>query len=117
MWVLGTACSCLDIFQVTGGRRVSTQPLRVVENFSEITKRRGSELAGGIEPATRGLGISSTATADNLTPQETTKQDTHEVGAEGAGLSCPGTSVVADSGNDVELDHEGKYQPKTEPQT
>ena len=48
------------------------------------------------ERATRGLGIPDSPTSDNLTPQETTKQDTHEVGADGAGLSCPGSSVVAD---------------------
>jgi hypothetical protein len=29
-------------------------------------------------------------------PQETTKQSTVEVGLNGAGLSCPGSSVVAD---------------------
>ena len=48
------------------------------------------------EPATCHIRISDSPTSDNLTPQETTKQDTREVGADGAGLSCPGSSVVAD---------------------
>jgi hypothetical protein len=34
---------------------------------------------------------------DNLTPQETTNQDAPEMGADGIDLSCPGSSVVADS--------------------
>jgi hypothetical protein len=33
-------------------------------------------------------------------PQETTFEDTAEVGAEGAGLSCPGSSEVAESHQD-----------------
>jgi hypothetical protein len=45
---------------------------------------------------TRGLGISPNPTLDNLTPQETTTQDAPDMGLEGAGLSCPGSSVVAD---------------------
>ena len=45
---------------------------------------------------TRGLGIASTPTSDNLTPQETTNQDTPDMETDGAGLSCPGSSVVAD---------------------
>jgi hypothetical protein len=35
--------------------------------------------------------------SDNLTPQETTEANSGTVGAEGAGLSCPGSSVVANS--------------------
>ena len=50
-----------------------------------------------IERATRGLGIPTNPTSDNLNPQEATNQDTPEVGADGPGLSCPGSSVVADS--------------------
>jgi hypothetical protein len=55
-----------------------------------------------MEPATRieretcGLRIPPYPTSDNLTPQETTKKDPPEVGADGSGLSCPGSSVVAD---------------------
>ena len=45
---------------------------------------------------TCGLRNSENPTSGNLTPQETTKQATLEVGPEGAGLSCPGISVVAD---------------------
>ena len=48
-----------------------------------------------IERATRGLGIVSNPTSDNLTPQETTKQDTRDMGIDGAELSCAGSSVVA----------------------
>ncbi len=43
------------------------------------------------------LRNSDSPTSDNLTPQETTKRDTLEVGVEGAGLSCPGISVVANA--------------------
>jgi hypothetical protein len=39
------------------------------------------------DKATRGLGISESPTSDNLTPQETTKQATGEVGTDG--LVCP----------------------------
>ena len=34
--------------------------------------------------------------SDNLTPQETTNQDAPDMGADGAGLSCPGGSMVAE---------------------
>ena len=43
------------------------------------------------------LRISDNPTPDNLTPQETTNQDAPDMGADGAGLSCPGSSVVADA--------------------
>jgi hypothetical protein len=46
---------------------------------------------------TRGLGNSENTTSDNLSPQETTIQDAREVGADGAGFSCPGSSVVAEA--------------------
>ena len=55
------------------------------------------EPATGIEPATCGLRISDSTTSDNLTPQETTNQDTSDRAQDGPGLSCPGSSVVADS--------------------
>ena len=42
------------------------------------------------------LQISDNPTSDNLTPQEITKQDAPEMSPDGAGLSCPGSSVVAD---------------------
>lgn len=45
---------------------------------------------------TCGLRISDSPSSDKLTPQETTKQDAPEVGPDGVGLSCPGSSVVAD---------------------
>jgi len=46
------------------------------------------------EPATCGLRIVPTPNSDNLTPQTTTQQDALEMVADGAGLSCPGSSVV-----------------------
>ena len=56
--------------------------------------------APGILSETRtltcGLQISDSPTSDNLTPQETTTQAAPDMGPDGAGLSCPGTSVVAD---------------------
>jgi len=58
------------------------------------------ELARGIEPPTCGLQIISSPTSDNLNPQETTKQDPPDMGPDGAGLSCPGSSVVADQASE-----------------
>ncbi len=55
------------------------------------------ELARGIEPPTCGLQIISSPTSDNLTPQETTKDDPSDRGQDGPSLSCPGSSVVAES--------------------
>jgi len=46
--------------------------------------------------ATCGLQTSPSDNSDNLTPRETTSQDTGTVGADGGGLPCPGSSVVAD---------------------
>ena len=59
------------------------------------------ELARGIEPPTCGLQNVSSPTADNLTPQETTKDDSSDRGQDGASLSCPGSSVVAGCGQDT----------------
>ena len=42
------------------------------------------------------LRISDNPTADNLIPQETTNQDAPDMGPDGPGLSCPGSSVVAE---------------------
>jgi hypothetical protein len=49
-----------------------------------------------IERTTSGLRNSDNATSDNLAPQETTTQDAPDIGTDGAGLSCPGSSVVAE---------------------
>jgi len=46
--------------------------------------------------ATCGFRISDGPTSDNLTPQETTKQDAPEMGADGGDLSYSGSRVVAD---------------------
>ena len=54
------------------------------------------EPATGIEPATCGLRNPENPTSDNLKPQETTKKDAPDMGLDGAGLSYPGSSVVAD---------------------
>ncbi len=53
-----------------------------------------------IERTTRGLGITPSTTSDNLTPQETTNQDSPDMGQDRASLSCPGSSVVAESRQD-----------------
>ena len=55
------------------------------------------EPATRIERATCGLRTSEDPTSDNLKRQETTRHDATRVGADGAGLSCTGSSVVADS--------------------
>jgi hypothetical protein len=46
---------------------------------------------------TRGFGIIPDTNSDNITPQETTKKDSPDMGLGGTRLSCPGSSVVADS--------------------
>jgi hypothetical protein len=45
---------------------------------------------------TCGLRNSDDPTSDNLTPQQTTNRGTAQVGTDGDGLSCPGSSVVAE---------------------
>ena len=49
-----------------------------------------------IERTTCGLRNSDSPTSDNLTPQEATKQDAPDMGPDGPGLSCPGSSAVAE---------------------
>ena len=56
------------------------------------------EPASGIEPPTCGLRTVPDPNSDNLTPQETTIQEVDEMGLDGGGLSCPGSSVVAEEG-------------------
>lgn len=46
--------------------------------------------------ATCGLQNSERPTSDNVTPQETTTQDSPDMGRDRANLSCPGSSVVAE---------------------
>ena len=55
----------------------------------------GTKLATRKVEVTRGLGITPGTTSDNLTPPETTNQDSPDMGPDGASLSCPGSSVVA----------------------
>ena len=50
-----------------------------------------------IERATRGLGIVSSPHTNPLRPQKTTEHDLSELVLDGAGLSCSGSSVVADT--------------------
>ena len=54
------------------------------------------EPATRIERATCGLRTVPDPTSDNVTPQETTKQDPSDMGQDGASLPCPGSSVVAE---------------------
>jgi hypothetical protein len=63
---------------------------------------------GRKQASTCGLRISDSPTSDNLTPQETTNQDAPDMGADGAGLSCPGSSVVADADGSVARFFQGK---------
>jgi len=65
------------------------------------------ELARGIEPPTCGLQKSSDPTSDNLTPQETTNQEVGKMGIDGAGLSCPGSSVVVENESEKQWWGEG----------
>lgn len=43
------------------------------------------------------IQISNSPTSGNLSPRETTEEESGTVGADGAGLSCPGSSEVADT--------------------
>lgn len=52
---------------------------------------------------TRDLGITPSTTSGNLTPQETATQEAGTVGADGAGLSCAGSRVVAETRQDSKL--------------
>lgn len=51
--------------------------------------------------STCGSRIVPSPTSDNLTSPEITNQDTLMVGVDGSGLSCPGSSVVADQVRDA----------------
>ena len=42
------------------------------------------------------FGTAPDPTSDNVTRQETTKQDPSDMGPDGASLPCPGSSVVAE---------------------
>lgn len=46
--------------------------------------------------ATCGIEFTPSTTSDNLTPQETTEEESGTVGADRTGLPCPGSSAVAD---------------------
>jgi hypothetical protein len=67
---------------------LNREPVETSASFMEPAIR--------IERTTCGLRISDSPTSDNLTPQETTNQDAPDMGPDGAGLSCPGSSVVAE---------------------
>jgi hypothetical protein len=67
--------------------------------MTQIIMRHGASGYFGTKLApialTCSLRNSDSPTSDNLTPQETTTQDALDMGPDGAGLSCPGSSVVA----------------------
>jgi hypothetical protein len=70
-----------------------------LEQITQQRESRDKEDRGAddlVERATCGLRISPTPTSDNLNPQETTNPDAPDMGLDGADLSCPGSSVVAD---------------------
>jgi hypothetical protein len=50
--------------------------------------------------ATCGLQDAESPTSDNLTPQETTTQDSPDIGRDRVSFPCPGSSVVAESAHD-----------------
>jgi hypothetical protein len=66
------------------------------------------------EEGTRGFGIVSSPTSDNLN-QETTNQADLEVGTDGAGLSCPGSSVVADEDDGARAVRRNRQDTSSEP--
>ena len=67
---------------------------RLAPRGSSPTFKTGQEIR--IEHATCGLRISDSPTSNNLTPQETTNQNAPDMGPEEAGLSSPGSNVVAE---------------------
>ena len=88
------------------GTAVESSPeLRIVEEHEQqranrqvvVSSEEDVEPAIRIERTTCGLRISDSPTSDNLTPQETTNQDSLDMGRDGASLSCPGSSEVADA--------------------
>jgi hypothetical protein len=52
--------------------------------------------------ATCGLQTLPDPPSDNLTPQESKNSDSSDMGRDGTSLSCPGSSVVADYGAEIE---------------
>jgi hypothetical protein len=67
----------------------------------------GTSLAPAQYEVTRGLGIVPNTTSDNLNPQGTTNHEIGQMGRDGAGLSCPGSSLVAETtdGDDATNHH------------
>ncbi len=78
----------------SGSHRWKVHHYQLMKNKPKRPSLRRSEASQRLDQ-TCGLRISDEPTSDNLTPQETTNQDAAEVGADGAALSCPGSSVVA----------------------
>ena len=95
--------------QATGGLRVppqtylrtpSTRNLQQKWRIRDDTGHHGSWWVRvfwhqrGTNRPTCGLRISDEPPSDNLTLQETTIQDASDIGTDGTGLSCPGSSEV-----------------------
>jgi hypothetical protein len=81
------------------------QPMGTARWFLSAVRLQNALLLGAGDwnrPATFRLRISTSPTSDTLRPQETTKLDAPDIGLEGADLSCPGSSAVADE--DVKAD-------------
>jgi len=67
------------------------------ETRIQVWKMDSQQSTLGIIWMTCGLRNLANPTLDNLKPQETINQADFEVGGAGAGLSCPGSTAVADS--------------------
>ena len=67
-----------------------------------LDESRASEEVSYMNRATCGLQNSDSPASDSVTPQETTTQVSPDMGRDGAVLSCPGSSVVADYGAEIE---------------
>jgi len=80
------------VANLASGAKTAQTPMEQGPYFQSFTM----EPATRIERATCGLRNSKTPTSGNLNPQETTKEDTSEVGTDGSELSCPGSSVRKD---------------------
>src|SRR5688500_19015372 len=61
-------------------------------SYNELIRRQGRRESNQ-RPAV--YEIPRIQPQDNPTPKETTNQDAHDIGADGAELFCPGSSVVA----------------------
>ena len=71
-----------------------------MKNGDRVHANRGRRMCNDrpviTHPVIRGLRSSASPPPDYLTPQEPTNQDSSDMKRDGASLSCPGSSAVAE---------------------